>query len=257
MTTKFLGSFVLAFVLSVLSLSSYCREAKLIAVAEVWCPYVCEPSADKPGYLVDILEEIFQKQNIAIEHRLLPWRRAVYDTEKGITDAAMGAVQGNHGSTILGLENLGFDETVFVVRKHEHFEYIGPEALNEKSLAVIAEYTYDNNGRLDKYLSQRKSRRHNFYVVHQEKPIESLFEMLLSGRIDTFPENKNVARYFASNKGLLDVVDFVVTDAKDSIYIAFTPSTKGKNYRDLLDAGIQELRKNGRLSEILDTYGLK
>jgi polar amino acid transport system substrate-binding protein len=229
---------------------------RLTVAADVWCPYNCEPGSDRPGYLVDILHEVFAPLGVSVEYSVLPWKRALVSAEKGLIDAVLGAVSGNRGRNIIGREALGVDETVLVVRAGEVFDYRAPDSLDALTVGVIAEYTYDGHGPLDVYLEQRIQGGRNVSVIHQEQPLRSLLKMLHRSRIDVFPENRYVAQYEIERLGYSGLVALVPTGAADSVYIAFTPGPEGRKNVERLDAGVRRLRESGKLSRILERYGL-
>lgn len=227
---------------------------RLTVAADIWCPYNCEPGTHRPGYLVDILHEVFAPLGVSVEYSVVPWKRALVSVEKGLIDAALGAVSGNRGRNLIGKEALGVDETVLVVRAGEAFDYRDPASLDGLRMGVIANYTYDAHGPLDAYLAQRIQGGRDISVIHQEQPLASLLAMLHRSRIDVFPENRYVAQYAIEQSGYSGRVSMVPTGAADSIYVAFTPSAKGRRNLEILDAGVRRLRENGKFSQILERY---
>ena len=232
-------------------------QHRLTVAADVWCPYNCQPGSERPGYLVDILREVFSPLGVSVEYTVMPWKRTLASVERGLVDAALGAVGGNHGRNLIGRQQLGVDETVLVVRDGEEFIYQGPASLDELSIGVIADYTYDSHGPLDAYLNARIDQSRDAYVIHQDKPLHSLFAMLWQSRIDVFLENRYVARYAIESLGYQDQVAVIPTGTGDKVYIAFTPSPEGRRNVEILDAGVRRLRESGKLSEILGRYGLE
>ena len=71
--------------------------------------------------------------------------------------------------------------------------------------------------------------------------------MLLSRKIDVFPENRYVALYKARELGVSDQIEIITTGKADDIFIAFTPNNEGEMLSKMLDEGINLLRKNGKL----------
>lgn len=232
------------------------RETMVVA-ADRWCPYNCEPGSDQPGYLIEVLREVFEPHGVTVEYRVMPWKRAVLETELGRIDGALGAVAGDRGRNLIGDEGLGINATVIVVRRGEAFDYSGPVSLNGRTLGIVADYSYDSGGGLDRYLKQRRAAGDALYVVRQDDPLRSLFAMLARGRIDAFPENRYVARYAMGNMGLLDSVSLIETGRGDAVYVAFSPNDRGRRFVAELDAGIRRLRASGRLAEIMASYGIR
>lgn len=230
---------------------------RLVVAADRWCPYNCEPGSAKPGYLVEVLREVFEPRGIVVEYRVMPWKRAVFETEHGRIDGALGAVAGDRGRNLIGEEGLGVNATVLVVRRGEEFEYAGPKSLDGLAVGVVADYSYDSDGSLDRYLRARRESGDSLYVVRQDAPLRSLFTMLERGRIDVFPENRYVARHAIGQMRLLDSVSLVETGRGDAVYVAFSPNDRGRRYVRQLDAGIRRLRASGRLAEIMASYGIR
>lgn len=231
-------------------------DSRLVVAADRWCPYNCQPGSERPGYLLELLREVFSPLGVDVEYRLMPWKRALVSAETGAIDAAVGVVEGNHGQNIIGRESLGLDETVLVIRKGEPFTYQGAASLDDRAIGVVASYTYDNHGPLDAYLAVRKKNHDGLFEIYQDNPLESLYSMLRHARIDLFPENRYVARYEAIRLGYAKEVVFVPTAAGDRVFIAFTPNTRGRHNAEILDNGVRALRRSGRLGEILGRYAM-
>lgn len=48
---------------SIFSLSTQVKAEEVITlVADEWCPYNCVPNSEKPGYAIEIAQEIFNKK---------------------------------------------------------------------------------------------------------------------------------------------------------------------------------------------------
>ena len=231
-------------------------DASLVVAADRWCPYNCEPGSDRPGYLIDVLREVFEPLGIAVHYRVMPWKRALYETERGRIDAALGAVAGDRGNNIIGREPLGLNETVLVVRRGQALEYRRPKDLTGLTIGVVADYSYDSEGPLDSYLAKRRAAEAGVYVVRRQEPLESLLAMLTSDRIDVFPENRYVVVHALSRLGYADHVKLLETGVADSVYIAFTPDERGRRHLELLDRGVRQLRASGRLRAIMARYGI-
>ncbi|MBR9805292.1 amino acid ABC transporter substrate-binding protein, partial [bacterium] len=221
-----------------------------------WCPYNGEPNSQKPGYLIELMEVVFHPLGYSIDYQLVPWQRALDLTAEGKTDAAVGAVQGNHGNTIIGNESLGSDETVFVVKEEKSFTYEGINSLSPLRLGFISNYTYDNNGPIDQYLHDRLATGDNIITVHNSKPLKSLFLMLNADRIDAFPENKYVAEFMAMNTSQAEEYQFISSNSGDDVFVAFSPTTRGKQLCKMLDQAVARMKRDGSLAALQARYGI-
>lgn len=229
----------------------------LSITAEIWCPYACEPESERPGILVEIVREIFAREGIAVDYTLLPWRRAIVETERGGFDGILGVVEGNRGSLLLDEAGLGVDETVVVLRKDTDFHFAGPQSLDSLRLGVIANYTYDNNGELDRYLQKRLAAQDRMVTIYRDEPIKSLINMLSGNRIDAFLENRQVTNYESNRLNFKDQIAITSTGLGDTIHVGFTPDSAGKRNLDIYNRGFARLLKSGRVGEIFKRYGLE
>ncbi len=224
------------------------EERQVVIAADPWCPYNCTPESKSPGYLIELAQTVFQPHGYTIKYMNLPWARALKYAKEGTIHAAVGAVRGNISGHYIGEVALGKDETILVVRKGEYFNYTGISAFGNKKLGVITNYTYDNNGEIDRYIYKlRQQSKGGVSVLHQETAVNALFNMLLSRKIDVFPENRYVALYKARELGVSDQIEIITTGKADDIFIAFTPNNEGEMLSKMLDEGINLLRKNGKL----------
>jgi ABC-type amino acid transport substrate-binding protein len=51
-------------------------------------------------------------------------------------------------------------------------------------------------------------------------------------------------------------IEIIPTGKGDDIFFAFTPNSEGKMLSEMLDEGMNQLRKNGKLNDLLGKYGI-
>lgn len=222
-----------------------------------WCPYACAPESGQPGILVEIVSEIFEQEGISVKYNLMPWRRALIQTQRGGSDAILGVVQGNRDGLLLDKHGMGIDETVIVLRKGSDFRFDGPRSLDSLSLGIIANYTYDNNGELDLYLKERRRIQDRIVTIYRDEPIKSLINMLRGNRIDAFFENRQVIHFESNRLDFKDEIRVIGTGLGDTIHVGFTPNSRGRKNLDIYHHGFQKMLKSGRVEEIVKQYGLE
>ena len=82
--------------------------------------------------------------------------------------------------------------------------------------------------------------------------------MLMMGRIDVMVEDKNVMGHYLLSSGDQKQVKEAGVASKEKLYVAFSPvSSKSVQYSLILNNAIQDLKKSGRLIEILKKYGIE
>ena len=90
--------------------------------------------------------------------------------------------------------------------------------------------------------------------------LPKLLKMLQAGRIDAILEDVSVMSYALITNGVPSgqVVSAGASGEANDLYIVFAPGKENsKKYSDQFSAGIVELRKSGKLKQILDRYSVK
>lgn len=221
--------------------------------ADAWCPYNCEPSAEKPGYMVEIMQKIFADEG-GVEYQLLPWTRAVEEARASRIDAVAGATVADAGGLVFGQESIGLTTNVVIVRRGDKWRYAGPKSLEGKRLAAVLDYSY--GGPLDEYIKAHAGDTNRLELAAGDDVTDQNLKKLLAGRVDAVVEDMNVAEFALAAQGMDGLVEMQAIDGGTPLYIAFAPGANGTARAARLDAGIKGLRKSGDLSRILARYGL-
>lgn len=225
--------------------------------ADDWCPYTCAPNGGKPGYLIEVAREVFGKAGHTVNYEFLPWSRALLEVRNGDVAGAAGAGRGDLPEGVFHKVNLGRNANALALRDGFAFTYGGVASLEALRLGVVANYSYDS-GELDAYIKLHgDTGTGRIEAVTGTEAQSSNIRKLLAGRIDAVLENESVLRLAISEMQPKPALRLVPVGNPDEIYIVFSPKNpKSQGYADLLDAGIAELRANGRLAAILTSYGL-
>jgi len=225
--------------------------------ADLWPPYNGDPHSDRPGYMIEVLREIFEPQGISIDYQILPWTRAVAEVRSGKVAALVGTDAEEEPGLVFPRENLGIHVNGFFVRTGNPWRFLGVGSLPQVRLGVIAGYSYGKI--IDNYLAAAGSR--NVTVATGTDPLGELLKMLMSGEIDVIVENVNVMNYARRERGTagkgISVAGYEFID-KSALFVGFSPQlAQGRDYARRFDEGITQLRRDGRLDQILARYGLK
>lgn len=237
-----------------LVLSSVLFADEITLVADSWPPYNDEPGSAKPGYAIELATEIFTKAGHKVKFTMIPWARAVSQTEAGTYTAAVGAFDGDIKGAIIPKEPIGINSNTFFVKKGSSFKFSGIASLDGKTLGLIKEYTYDL-GEFDKWAAKAKG----VQWATGDAPLIMNIKKLAAGRLDVLLEDRNVVLYTANKLGFSsDIVDAGNLPGSNEIYIAFSgKNPKSKEYAELFSKGLAEMRKSGALKKILDKYNVK
>jgi len=239
-----------------LSLSNLIEAATITLRADTWCPFNCDPSSKHPGYMIEIAREIFAKAGHKIDYQILNWARAKQEAKEGKYDGIVGAYKEDAPGFIFPDIETGRSTNILFAKTGEKWRYKGVESLKNVKIGVIKEYSYDNT--TNKLLAENNP---SFLVMTGEDALDKLIKMLDAGRITAFYEDPGVASFrlkqLGFNEAKFEKIG-AIEQYTAEVYIAFSPAkSTSKAYAELLSQGMKELKKSGRIAQILSHYGLK
>lgn len=235
----------------------YANSASLEVSADEWCPINCQAQAVSPGYAVEILRAVFAPDNI--NYRVFPWRRAVLNVQKGISVAVIGAgkdITEREGLQI-GQEPIGYIYDCLYVRSESAVQYRGKaDDLNAIGrLGIGLGYVYEEGF---KEWIARPENALKIFTASGDQPGMLNLRKLVSGSLDGMIEAGVVMDYQLLKAGLTQQVIAAGCDTPAPIYVAFGPKgSQGDVLVEQFDIGVAELRRAGKLAEILGKYGVK
>lgn len=236
------------------SLASFAKDGALKVRADLWCPYNCEPADAKPGYMIEILQKAFGKENI--EYATTNWAKAILETREGQYDVIVGASKDDAPDFILS-EPVGVSKNCFYVKKGANsFKYTDIKSLESVKLGIIKDYAYFED--LNAYIKKNYSNRDRIEEHYGDDVQKKMFQKLDLGRLGTLVEDPNVADYtLDALPAIKDIVE-VGCNEIGNLYIAFGPKNpKAAEWNKKLNATIDAMKKSGEYKELLKKYGLK
>lgn len=248
---------LVATVLFVCGLKTSIANETITLAADEWAPYNIRPGVQPEGYMIDVAREIFGKHGIKVEYHTTTWKRVLEGTKNGIYSAAVGATRDDAPYLLFPDESLAIYRLTYWARKDTTWRYTGEKSLEQISLGVIDWYNYGLQ--LNRYINRHHDKPARVQVVSGNTALEMNLRKLQARRIEATVDNEDSIRYTARQLGILHELMIVGREQRtENCYIAFSPAIpKGKIYARMLSEGIRELRRNGRLQQILATYGLK
>ncbi|HYE52525.1 MAG TPA: transporter substrate-binding domain-containing protein [Azospirillaceae bacterium] len=224
--------------------------------ADNWCPYNCEPGSERPGYMVEVAKAVFEPLGHTVDYKTMPWTQALEEAREGRHAGVIGAIPDDAPGFVFGAEPLGQSTNVVAVRKGYGFAYKGVDSLKGHRLAAVQDYAYAPD--LDAYIAEHAGKGGAVTLSSGDDVTADNLRKLLASQADLVLDEKNVLDYTAVQAGLEDVVQTVPLGSSAPLFIAFSPKhPKAKELAAALDAGVKEMRKSGKLAEILKRYGLK
>lgn len=230
---------------------------RLEVVADVWCPFNCQPDAPLPGYVVELLKAVFPGDSI--DYRVLPWKRAILQTRNGLSSAALASTQSmaEEAHLQIGQEPIGYSYDCLYVAAGRPAKYQGrADDLNSLSRVGIA-LGYDYAEGLGEWLA-RSDNKAKVFSESGDEPAARNLRKLSRGNLDGMIEDRSVMNYLLLNSEFAGRVVSAGCNQSLPLYVAFAPQqAKGTERAAQLDQGIVALRQSGELARILAKYGLQ
>jgi len=230
----------------VLSTFTYSQELNL-AIND-WCPYICNPSAKKPGILIEIVEDIFQKEGYQVRFSKIPFNRAVVEIQNNRVQGIVGIVPEVMPSLIFPEEPVISTQFCFFTLPQSkwHYNSLTPY-YPETRVAVVA------GKKISSHIAKAFPNREAIYGVKNTS--KRLIEMLNLQRIDAFIEDKTVILYLLQQSHPVTPLRMAGCVEEKKEYVAFSPTDpQAKTYAKIISDGIRRLRETGRIKEITASY---
>lgn len=240
------------------------RAETVTLVADGWCPYNCEPTSDRPGFMVEIAKRAFEKHGLTVEYLNLPWARAIEDTRAGKYNAIIGAYYGDAPDFIFPEHPQGVSSFAFFVNKDDSWNYDGLNSLHNRSLGTINEYSYSQN--LDAYILEHKNDPARVQILYGDNAIDNNIKKLVMHRVDTIIEDRQAMAYFLSPSEYESVRSSIReagilpddTDGHGAVFIAFSPQNPNSaKYAKILSDETLSMHRTGELQKIMKSYNLE
>lgn len=237
--------------------------------SDPWPPYAGDAASKTPGYIVEVLEAIYEPHGYRVEFVNKPWSRCITETRDGSMTGLAGADREEVPDFAFPGASVGRTRPTFFGRKGLTWRYTGVESLAGVRLGVIQDYTYSEE--VDHYIRTHAGsapggapggdlETDRLLVVKGNDALKRLLQALEAGRIDVLVENHPVvlATLRKLNKPVGDFVDAGVGRKPVTLYVPFSPAHPDRDRLcALFDKGIVQLRKSGALQSILQRYDIE
>lgn len=226
--------------------------------ADYWYPYNGHATDAKPGYVIEMLKAVFEKDGGRLDYQVMPWKRAVGEAEKGAVNGVIGALKSDTPEFAFPEEPIGLSENAIFVKKGADWKFAGLASLQGKRLGIVNGYSYGD--KVDAYIKQHQGNARALDESSGDNPTEMAIRKLAAGRIDAFVESSTVFWAQVAKLGL-NKDDFVlagIASEAEPIYVSFSPKKDdAKALAARLTAGIRTLRTSGELARILARYEVR
>lgn len=220
--------------------------------ADSWYPMNGEPNSAKEGFMIDLAREVFSAAGYEVDYKIMPWERAIVSTRKGSSDCVVGAYTEDAPDFNFPTEQWGQDITGYFILNTSPWTFSDLDSLLTQKVGVIEGYAYGED--LDKLIASRKD---VFKAIPGNDALEKNFKKLAVNRVGVVVESVSVGKAKIKDMKLDNKVKLGGQNpSSDSIYIACSPNAKGKALTQIVDEGTKAMRASGKLSQIMEKYGL-
>ena len=228
----------------------------IVVRADSWMPFDGDPQSSSPGFMVEVLKEIYKSENITIDFQIMPWARALQECKEGRIDAVIGAYLDDVKGFVVPSKPFCDTYDSFFVLKGNKWRYTGVNSLKEITLGYVLDYTY--NPDIDAYLAAAQNNP-KVQGVGGDDPVAVNLRKLTAKRLDAVIENEAVLKWKWAELKLPGEIESAGNAAvAKGLYIAFTPKkAESRKFAEMFDKGIAKLAASGRLAALKAKYKIK
>ena len=215
-----------------------------------WPPYLIDdPKFPGGGVLVDVLTAVAAPLGYTVETKRLPNKRGWMMLDKGEVDVHAKAKEWvKHPDMYLWTEPFMVNEDVMIYPANKPLHYTTPEKLYGKTVAAMDGFVYPA---LEPHFASYKITRRGV-----ASPF-AMLELVARERVDAALVNRSETQWLFRNRPDLGPERFVMDETPfDSAgyRYAFTKEGDWQPFIDAFNASLEEMKKNGKLQEILSKY---
>jgi polar amino acid transport system substrate-binding protein len=229
------------------------KKNELLFCSDPWLPYVGQVSDNEEGYTIDLIREIYKPFGYTVRLVNMPWTRCIAETREGKFNGLTQSEPNEATGFIFSSESIGVTRPTFFAQPNTDWTYTGVNSLKNIRLGVIQTYTYEKS--IDEYI-QKNIGTKAIFSVKGDDALPKLINLLKSGRIDAFIENRIVGTYSFLKAGAKQNQYRIAGEVPGlKLFLPLSLSLpESIELAKIFNNRIQEMRANGSLQKILARY---
>jgi len=220
-----------------------------------WCPQICI-DGDRPGYVVELVSEVFRGTQYTLNIEHYPWSRAIKNVLQGKSDALLSPAKAEAPNLIYPEHEVGKQRMCFFTQSSSNWSYTGPESLANMQIGIAVDTSIEE---LNEYVKNNLT-QFQFQPYHERYVLQNAHK-LDKKRTDTFLFTKNTTLYSLALAGESDKYREAGCVSEASIYMAFTPAKSKKESIEemisIFDQRMVEINKTSFFETLIKKYGLQ
>ncbi len=247
---------MIALVFLVISPLSYSNtEQEVISINAIdWCPQICIDK-DRPGYVVELVREVFKGTGYTLDITIYPWSRAIRNVSQGKAYALLSPAKSEAPNLLYPTLEVGFQQMCFFTLKGSKWKYTGIKSLKGVHVGIAIDTSIEE---LNDYV-KNNPKQFQFQPYHERYVAQNLAK-LKKNRMDTFLFTKNTTNFIISTLSKSAEYKVAGCVSKAPIYMAFSPSIENRDKIEqiikVFDARLADLTKNAFLVDLYKKYNL-
>lgn len=221
------------------------------AVRIVMCEWVPYTTATLPDYgaLAEMARIALQLRGLETQFSIVPWARAVSMMQQGEADALLPVYMSENNLKRYHLSESVLDvDSVFMRLKETDIPYTTPQNLQGWRIGTVQHTSYKKN------LADL-----GIFLVEEVPHEIQNYRKLVAGRIDMMLDTRETLERMLDSLPADERKETVFLDPPlhtKSLHMAFAPTSRGRQLRNIFNEGMNEVRAKGVYDAVLDKHGV-
>ncbi len=218
------------------------------------CPWMCN-TPDKPGFLSELVTEIYRLSNIKIQYQKYSWPLAKLEVKEGRILGILSPSKDEAKGFYFPKKHLAKRHKCFFVNKDFNWNYTDERSLNTINLGISYRNSYNE---LTEYINNNTNNLQKIKLLNVENIYDIGFSLLKEKQFDALLIDHTSADYHLSKNKMTEDFKKVGCLELEKIYLAFTPKYQNKSsyLAEILDKNIEVLKKNNFMNNLKKKYNI-
>lgn len=249
---------IISYIYAISLIGHASASEKIIIAGDYFCPYNCTPNMHNPGYIIELLQELFKPHDIDIDYVILPWQEAIKAVKNGNINC-MISLTDNIDDFILTPQPVAQLTTGLYTTNDTAWVLDGIDSLTNKKICTIHRHNTLRDIKqyiIDNYASCPS----NFMLENEHLASINCLHNLIDGNIDIVVESDDVINFLScgfDTKADVTKIHRIDDAGSINIYIAFSPMVdKSQEHADIVIKAIKAPSNQEKIRQLAKKYGL-
>jgi len=237
---------IIFFVSSILNVFS---DEKISVGVNEYAPLISK-NMKYNGVMIRVLSEIFAMENIKVELRWVPWKRAYVEVQKGRIDITPCWSKNNEREKEVNYSSPLYEVYhVFFQLKSNPIQWKTFDDLKGIAIGATVGYFYG-----DEFKNAEKDKKINVEYVSSDT---LNFRKLIAGRISLLAINKITGYHLARQSLKPEQIDLIMENPKPvskpgNHYVLFSKNKRGKRLLKIFNNRLKQLKESGKFDKYFE-----